>query len=572
MPYRYNGLIRVPHGRASGFVVHERVVLTAAHVIHSNGTWTTASFYPQHHRNYSTFNSQFFNAAGSHRWDSYSTRVQRDGPIGGSSRDTFNADIAALFFLPRLLDDGIYAPVHVDGEGEVSIMRDPFLKTVTGYPIGMGTNVGFLHSVSPENYLVFWDALTREPDTWYDSGVGIQPSMWKALYFTDEFLTYSGNSGGPLWVQDELGEWLAAAIVVGFNSASGNSYFRGIDDNAYQLIRAAAASTSGNYSNQRPVSLQAYAGRDGFVYLNWQVEGVEPAEYRILRTEKGVWQTLTRLSGHQRQWVDRSAASGREYRYKVQSIASNGSRSPYGQTAAAQTRGTDYTVGKVLGKPWFAWRNLGDGPFYFDGQSLISGRTRSMGSSILELELEGPGQFEFYWSVDSEENDAYDDPDSHLYGDIYDAFYFYLNGERKAWISGEDEGHLSFDLEASRNLLRWEYRKDPYADEGEDAGRLWSVDWNPAQGSQDFPAAAIIQGSFSLPGDWRQSPAIGPVWTRFAGQGWIFHPAWGWCSMSPLEETGEIFAYRAQTANWLFWSPEHPRSFYCYSQARWLRF
>lgn len=571
MPYRYNGLIRVPNGRASGVVVHERVVLTAAHVIHSNGSWAQASFFPQHHRFYSEFNNQFYNSAGSHRWESYSSRVQRDGQISGSSRDTFNVDIAALFFLPRLLPGGAYAPIHVDGEGDISILREPFPKTVTGYPIGLGQSVGFLHSIQPADFLIWWDALTREPDGWYDSGVGPQPRLWKALYFTDDFLTYSGNSGGPVWVRDELDEWLASAVVVGFNNWTGNSYFRGIDDNAYQLIRAAAES-SGGYRTQRPRELSAYAGGDGQVYLSWEAAGADIEAFRILRSDTGVWQVLATVSGERRTFIDHNVSSGREYRYKIQSLRADGARSPYSPLAAVQTRGWDHKLGRDLSMPWFAWRTLGDGPFYHDGVSLRSGRTRSMGFSALELELEGPGRVDFSWAVSSEENPDFDNPDSHLFGDIYDAFYFYLNDVEERWITGEvPEQALSFDLPGGRHRLRWEYRKDPYADEGEDAGRLLNLEWFPGNSAEPASQLESLQGTFSLGGQWRESPAIGPFWGGYLESNWIYHPAWGW-SWLRLSDTGELFALRAETQDWLYWTSEHPRSYFCYGLERWIRF
>ena len=570
MPYRANGLIRVPHGRASGVVVHQRVVLTAAHVIHNHGSWTTASFYPEHHQFYSEFNNQYFNSAGSHRWESYSSRVQRDGSIPGSSRDTFNVDFAALFYLPTLLPGGYYAPIHIDAEGEVSRLRDPFPKTVTGYPIGLGQHVGFLHSIEPADYLIWWDALTREPEGWYDSGVGPEPSLWKALYYSDEFLTYSGNSGGPVWVQDDFGEWEVAAVIVGFNHSSGNSYFRGIDDNAYQLIKAAADS-GGGYRTQRPEGLEAYAGVDGQVYLNWLADGLDIDRFRILRSEAGVWQELAQVAGNRRAFVDRSVRSGREYRYQIQSIRADGVRSPFSRLAAVQTRGWDHRIGRELSMPWFAWRTFGDGPFYHDGVSLRSGRTRSMGHSALELELEGPGRLQFNWAVSSEENLAYDDPDSHLFGDIYDAFYFYVNGEEERWISGEvDSDDVVIDLPAGRQVLRWEYRKDPYADEGEDAGRLLGLAWFPENGSVSASELDTLQGTFELGGHWRKSPAIGAFWRAHKDSNWIYHPVWGW-SWLVLGDSGELYALRSDTGNWLYWTADHPRAYYCYAQAAWIR-
>ncbi len=47
--------------------------------------------------------------------------------------------------------------------------------------------------------------------------------------------TYGGNSGGPMYVRNEFGEWMIAGIVVGSNGSDG-VFIRGIDEAAWDLI------------------------------------------------------------------------------------------------------------------------------------------------------------------------------------------------------------------------------------------------------------------------------------------------------------------------------------------------
>lgn len=75
----------------------------------------------------------------------------------------------------------------------------------------------------------------------------------------------------------------------------------------------------------------------------------------------------------------------------------------------------------------------------------------------MELTIDGPGKISFLWKVSSEKT--------------FDKLSFYINNELKASISGEEDWHLYESyIDKGKNVLRWEYSKDPSDADGSDCG------------------------------------------------------------------------------------------------------
>lgn len=104
-----------------------------------------------------------------------------------------------------------------------------------------------------------------------------------------------------------------------------------------------------------------------------------------------------------------------------------------------------------------------------------SGQITGLQDSILMAVIQGKGELTFEWSVSSEEN--LDDPN-----DPFDALYLLINGEQIDFISGEKEGVYSaqnYALGNGQNIVSWVYSKDANSEEGEDAGFVRSVSFEP---------------------------------------------------------------------------------------------
>lgn len=563
-PYRYTGYVRVNNpsggqGIGSGSVVGEGAILTAAHVVFDSDrmAWVTGvRMAPRHHQTFdgSVYNNTAFLFTNIIREASYSDRVQRDRDsgldVGFSSRDTFNLDVATaarIFrFDPRPMVAGhATSTVTIDPPDHRSWMRKPFIKKVLGYPSNRDLiseeNLGFMHEVKPDNYMFFWDADDRDAATQVDSG-----GFRNALYNTFEMRVISGNSGGPVYVWDpDFSEWVNSAVVVGGSSSS--SLMRAIDDTVWDLIEAARIA-SGERKTVRATALQAISSADGRqVNLTWQDESTDAAEVLILRQSVVAWQEIARLAPSSRSYTDQGLIPGSVYSYAVQIVAENGNRMPRSEAVRVATNGQNFRVADALSAPLLAWQTNGDVDFSIREEGIQSGRVPSMGFASVMSHVTGPGELEFVWSVSSERNENLPQSGDRLPGgsqSLYDAFMFLLNGEVRHWISGSvGATTIRISLPEGSHSLEWRYDKDEYKDAGEDAGRLWRVNWTET-GDQ------VIYGAFATNATWQQAH----WWGEFAeiDNGWYFHMEFGWLwhytgasngfwSYSPLAELGWFF-------------------------------
>lgn len=580
-PYNFTGYLRVNNpsgsrGIASASVVDEGVILTAAHVVFDTDSlsWVTGlRVQPRHHQRYvaSDFTRDAFLFINILRFDAYRARVQRDIDAGidanRSSRDTFNLDIAVAarnaVLDPRQMVAGRrYPEVGVDPERPESWLRTPFPKKVLGYPSNPDAipeaNRGFMHEIPPADYTFFLDAPTNPASAHFDSG-----GLWRALYDTSDFRVFTGNSGGPVYVYDEdFGRWVAVAVVAGGGESS--ALVRAVDEATWNLIDQAAG-ISGVRRLRRISTLDAEPAPAGDrIDLNWVNPSSESVEVAVLRHDGHRWAEIARVPSPGTTFSDTAVVPGSFYLYSVQPISSFGNRAPRSDFVRVSTPGTHPSFGARVNSPFLSWTTGGDAAFVEDPAGLRSGRIPSLGHSYFQTTVTGPGDLRFRWSVSSERNLNLPESGEDLPAgsSLYDAFYFLVNGRERAWISGEvsDEWRL-FQVPAGTHTLRWEYRKDPYADEGADAGFLHQVIWNEQTG-------AIIYGAFDVGGGFR----FAHWWGTFGdvGNGWSFHTDFGWLYQE--RGTGGFWSYAATPGlGWFFTAPGIYPFVYSPNRSGWLR-
>lgn len=192
-PYYYNGLVFSGAARGSGFVAeHPNLFFTAAHVVFDEIGWTPPpSWVGGYSREGSPSMESEIPSRGYFRWTQYANLVAERG---NNSRSTFARDVALAWGLQPFVE-GI--PASMDFKG-VSHLQQSNISMITGYPAELdytGDSGGyFLHSTAPD--------ITP-----------FKPAVGRYLYAT-HISTGPGNSGGPVWVQDELGNWKAAGVLV----------------------------------------------------------------------------------------------------------------------------------------------------------------------------------------------------------------------------------------------------------------------------------------------------------------------------------------------------------------------
>lgn len=221
-PYIHNGIVFSGDARGSGFVAgNSKVFFTAAHVLstasESGGiTWDAP---PVWVGGYSGAEQPSLDGAvaarGYFRWTKYAAHATESGV---NSRAAFSRDIAMAWGLENFFDG---EPAIIDFQGPAHL-RKPNLSMITGYPAELdytGESGGyFLHSTEPD-FTPF-----RATSTNY-------------LYAT-HISTGPGNSGGPVWSQDDSGLWKVAGVLVSGRPSEAGIY--AMSSSVRSLLKAAA--------------------------------------------------------------------------------------------------------------------------------------------------------------------------------------------------------------------------------------------------------------------------------------------------------------------------------------------
>jgi hypothetical protein len=228
LPYVYNGQLLSDVGYGSGFVVKQRVVLTAAHVVFNDAT---LSYVPNvrwfFQRHLGTYEPPAQVPRGWYAFSGYAAARTNDNSPGISSPTSQNLDVAALYFAEDAGRGG-YSGYLVSEPGGTEWLQASALKTLVGYPVETvsDTDRGRMHATTPGN--ISFTLVTNR------------------VFSTTAIRGYPGMSGGPLCVQFTNGAYYPAAVYFG---GSAQTIVRAIDGAVADLInRAEVTSYTGNNS------------------------------------------------------------------------------------------------------------------------------------------------------------------------------------------------------------------------------------------------------------------------------------------------------------------------------------
>jgi len=237
-PYGFNGQLQTDVGYGSGVAVQTNIVLTAAHLVFADQTLSYVNdawwFYQEEA---GVFTPEPISARGWYVLSGYAAQRTND-QLGGlgpdqSSPQSRNFDVAALYFESQVANGGYGGWLPSDDT------PNPWLtgtaeKLLVGYPVD-GSGFGIANIVNGEMY-----EIGPQP---YPLSIAPDPVNDQQVYTASWFLSYPGNSGGPLYVQLN-GYYYPAGVYLGtlFNGiVPYASAVRAIDSNVVSLITLAAA-------------------------------------------------------------------------------------------------------------------------------------------------------------------------------------------------------------------------------------------------------------------------------------------------------------------------------------------
>lgn len=224
------GQLRSSAGAGTGFVVKERVVATAAHVVWDDGTLAAASgvqwLYQRHrglHEPVPRTPRGFYFLTG------YDAQRQVEDSPGTFSPQSRNRDVAALYFTEDAARGGYGGFLASDLEENEFLLSNAD-KILAGYPVdGIApASRGRMHATAPFD-------VHFEPVPFTPASEGER----RCLFLTTDIRSSGGASGGPLLVQFEGGPYYPAAIYLG---GSTQSIFRSIDSRVIDLFNLAEES------------------------------------------------------------------------------------------------------------------------------------------------------------------------------------------------------------------------------------------------------------------------------------------------------------------------------------------
>ena len=272
-PFGFNGQLQSDLGYGSGVAVQANVVLTAAHLIFNDQTLSYVSqIYWYFQRETGSFEPEPQAARGWYVLSGYAAQRTNDLQSGlygpdQSTPQSRNLDVAALYFLSPMAGGsyGGYLPSDATPNPWLS---GSSLKMLVGYPVdgsmfGDASIVpGMMYQTDPQPFAL---------------NVSTDPVANQRVYTASWFLSYPGNSGGPVYAQFN-GYYYPAGIYLGtlFNGAQPYaSAVRAIDSDVVNLIiRAGTLGDSGTNNSGGGVitiipSQAITASNPG--YMQWQL-------------------------------------------------------------------------------------------------------------------------------------------------------------------------------------------------------------------------------------------------------------------------------------------------------------
>jgi len=238
-PFGFNGQLESDVGYGSGVAVQANVVLTAAHLVFNDQTLSYVSqAYWYFQEEAGVFEPDPLAARGWYVLSGYAEQRTNDLEIYApdtSTPQSRNLDVAALYFLsPVAGPGGGYGGYLPSDESPNPWLTSTAEKMLVGYPVdgsqfGDATIVpGEMYQIGPQPYplVLATDQVTNQQE----------------VYTATWFLSYPGNSGGPVYVQLN-GYYYPAGVYLGtlFNGAVPYaSAVRAIDSEVVNLITNAA--------------------------------------------------------------------------------------------------------------------------------------------------------------------------------------------------------------------------------------------------------------------------------------------------------------------------------------------
>jgi hypothetical protein len=156
-------------------------------------------------------------------FDGYAAQRRSDNSPGLSTPASQNLDAAAMSFLEDAGRGGYGGYVSSDADDNEYLLSSNS-KFLSGYPLdGVSeADKGKLFATTPANL-----AFTR---------------LYASVFATTNIQSFPGNSGGPLYVQTDINQYLPAAIFLG---GSGQTVVRAINREVVDLINRAEISGNG---------------------------------------------------------------------------------------------------------------------------------------------------------------------------------------------------------------------------------------------------------------------------------------------------------------------------------------
>lgn len=223
-PYRHTGIVFSGGAsggfRGSGVVASDpKLFFTASHVLwdDTEKKWLLP---PEWVGGYSGDSEpgDGIRSRGYFRWAGYSTVVTESGT---DTRGAFSRDISLAWGLEDFVEG---TPAAIDFKG-INTLRRAKTSMITGYPALLdytGESGGFfLHATEPD-LTPFKPAVTA-------SG---------AYLYATHISTGPGNSGGPVWSQDESGFWKVSGLLVSGRPSEAGVY--AMSSSVKSFLRAAA--------------------------------------------------------------------------------------------------------------------------------------------------------------------------------------------------------------------------------------------------------------------------------------------------------------------------------------------
>ena len=240
-PFGFNGQLIADTRHGSGVVVQPNVVLSAAHLVFDDQTLSFVSHAYWFLRRDKSISEPLPQEARSfYLLSGYA--AQRTNDLGSglyspdqSSAPSRNFDVAVLYFSQPVAAGGYGGYLPSDAVPN-TWLASTALKMLVGYPVdgsqfgnaGINDNAGRMYQTDPQPL-----PLTLATD----------PVANQQVYTASWFLSYPGNSGGPLYVQLN-DRYYPAGVYLGtlFNGSQPyGSLVRAIDSNVVNLITLAAS-------------------------------------------------------------------------------------------------------------------------------------------------------------------------------------------------------------------------------------------------------------------------------------------------------------------------------------------